>query len=99
MKNTIQVDGVTYRREQANGNRYVVVLDRGWIFAGDLTENNGRILLERAVNLRHASSVGFDGALANPSSDKVTLKAMPTPVDLPADTELFRCPVADQWGL
>lgn len=40
--NTIKIDDVTYIREDAvqqkpAGNRAVVVVDRGWIFAGDVT--------------------------------------------------------------
>jgi len=43
MKDAVQIDGITYRREGQHGNRAVVVVDRGWIFAGDVTEENGRI--------------------------------------------------------
>lgn len=45
----IEVNGVSYVRAdsvstpQPNGKRAVVVVDRGWIFAGDVTEENGRI--------------------------------------------------------
>ncbi len=46
---TIEINGITYRRqgehETGERNRFVVVADRGWIFAGDLTEKDGRIRL------------------------------------------------------
>ena len=40
----VQINGVDYvRAAQSNGNRAVVVVDRGWIFAGDVTMEDGRI--------------------------------------------------------
>jgi len=99
----ITLDGVEYVRAdeiptlKPNGNRVVVVVDRGWIFAGDVTEKDGRIRLDRAVWVFRWEKVGFDGVLKNPK--KATLKVMSTPVDLPAGAEIFRCPVDDQWGL
>lgn len=45
--NTINVNGVEYRSVTTQtGSRAVVVVDRGWIFAGDVTRENGRILLK-----------------------------------------------------
>ena len=103
--NTMTLNGVRYVREDAipaaqpNGNRAVVVVDRGWIFAGDVTENDGKITLERAVWVFRWESIGFAGVLAEPKSSKVSLKPMPTPVEIPAGSEIFRCPVSDHWGL
>lgn len=99
MEDTITLDGFTYTKSAPRPKRYVVVADRGWIFAGDLTEENGRIRLDRAVNLRSYSSVGIDGAVADPKSDSVTIRRMTAPVDMPSDAELFRIPVGDEWGL
>ncbi len=99
--NKIEINGEKYEKvaTPTECNRHVVVLDRGWIFAGDLTEKDGRVRLERAVNLRHFSGVGFEGAVADPKSDKVTIRVVPAPVDFPADAEMFRLPVGDSWGL
>lgn len=97
MKNIV-VDGVMYA-PVVTGNRAVIVVDRGWIFAGDVTEEAGRLRLSRAVWVFRWEGVGFDGVLANPKSNKVTLRKLETIVDLPADAEVFRCPVADDWGL
>ncbi len=100
---TIEINGTTYRKqgehELGDKNRHVIVLDRGWIYAGDLTEKNGRIRLERAVNLRSFSQLGFEGAIADPGSPKVTIRKMTAPVDIPTNAELFRVPVGDSWGL
>ena len=54
--NTITIDNVKYVREDGittkpNGNRAVIVVDRGWIFAGDVTRENGRIKLSRALHV------------------------------------------------
>ena len=101
MSKEIMIDGVCYvpAEPAPRGVRAVVVVDRGWIFAGDVTEAAGRIRLERAVWVLRWSGVGFDGVIADPKSGSVTLRPMSNPVDLPADAEIFRVPVSDDWGL
>jgi hypothetical protein len=100
MKSVI-VDGVKYVEEipPATGTRSVVVVDRGWIFAGDVIRENGRIKLTRAIHVFRWESIGFDGMIANPKSSKVTLKALSNPVDIPEGSEVFTIPVEDSWGL
>lgn len=100
---TITIDDVKYVRADAvqakpNGNRAVVVVDRGWIFAGDVTRENGRIKLSRALHVFRWESIGFDGMIKQPKSDKVTLKPL-ADVDMPADAEIFSIPVEENWGL
>lgn len=100
---TITIDDVKYVRADAvnvkpNGNRAVVVVDRGWIFAGDVTRENGRIKLSRAIHVFRWESIGFDGVIKNPKSNKVTLKPL-ADVDMPADAEIFSIPVDENWGL
>jgi len=105
MKNeTISINGVDYVRADSvqpapTGIRAVIVVDRGWIFAGDVTRENGRIKLSRAVWLFRWESIGFDGVIANPKSDKAVIKPLPQGVDLPQNAEVFCVPVADDWGL
>ena len=102
---TIAINGVDYvRADQVSqpvikGTRAVVVVDRGWVFAGDVTRANGRIKLSRAVWVFRWEAVGFDGAIANPKSSKVTIKPMTNGVDIPEGAEIFCIPVADDWGL
>ena len=96
---TVLIDGVEYVERKPNGNRCVVVVDRGWIFAGDVTRENGRIKLTRAVHVFRWESIGFDGMLANPKSSNVTLKALANDVDIPSGAEIFCVPVGDEWGL
>ena len=98
-KDQIEIDGVKYQRVVAQpGKRAVIVVDRGWIFAGDVTEANGRIYLDRAVWVFRWESVGFAAVVADPKN-KADIRVMPTRVDVPTDAEIFRLPVSDDWGL
>lgn len=99
---TLKIDDVEYVRKDSvsvkpNGNRAVIVVDRGWIFAGDVTRENGRIKLARAIHVLRWESIGFDGMISNPRSNKVTLKPL-ADVDMPQDAEIFSIPVSDNWG-
>ena len=98
---SIVVDGVEFIEKpvEPTGDRAVVVVDRGWIFAGDVRRENGRIYLTRAVHVFRWESIGFDGMIAEPKSSKVTLKALTHTVEVPSGAEVFCVPVADDWGL
>jgi len=102
---TISVNGVDYVRKDSvgtvvpSGNRCVVVVDRGWVFAGDLTEENGRVRLSNAVWVFKWESCGFDGVLKDPKNKSVTLRKMDHVVDFPKESEIFRVPVCSNWGL
>lgn len=98
---SVVVNGVQYVRADSRptGNRCVVVVDRGWIFAGDVSESNGRITIARAVLVFRWEKVGFDGVLSDPKNSDVKLRKLDHDVDLPANAELFRLPVAEDWGL
>ena len=101
--NTITINGEDYVKAsdvpeaQPNGNRAVVVVDRGWIFAGDVTEEDDRIILTRAVWVFRWESIGFNGVIENPY--KADIRPMPNAVDIPKGSEIFRIPVDDDWGL
>lgn len=100
----IDINGIKYVREdqaampQPNGKRAVVVVDRGWIFAGDVTEENGRIKLARALHVFSWQSIGFAGMVADPKKGKADLRKV-ADVDIPKDAEVFRVAVSDDWGL
>lgn len=107
MKQTIdqiEVNGVKYVREdqvaavKPSGNRAVVVVDRGWIFAGDVTDVDGRIKLARALHVFSWQSVGFAKMVADPRSGKADLRPV-ADVDIPRDAEVFRVAVPSEWGL
>jgi hypothetical protein len=99
----IVVDGETYVKRSSvqslpKGPRAVVVVDRGWIFAGDVTEENGRIYLDNAVWVFRWESIGFAAVVANPKQKGVDIRPLPTRVDIPRDSEVFRLPVSADWG-
>lgn len=99
--NEIEINGETYVKEssiqtQPAGNRAIIVVDRGWIFAGDVTRENGRIRLSRALHVFKWQSVGFAGIIEN--TDKADLRPI-SDVDIPEGAEIFAIPVHDQWGL
>jgi hypothetical protein len=101
--NRIEVNGVQYVKADSvqpkpTGTRAVIVADRGWIFAGDVTRKEGRIYLSRAVWVFSWSSVGFAAVVADPKKAKADIRPI-ADVDMPADAELFCVPVGDTWGL
>ena len=79
--------------------RCVVMVDKGWAFAGDITRENGRILLTRAIWIFKWTCIGFDGMIKNPKSENVTLRTMDKVVSIPEHSELFSVHVEDDWGL
>ena len=98
---SIKIDEVEYVRADSvkqapTGNRAVIVVDRGWIFAGDVTRENGRIKLTRALHVFKWTDVGFAGMLEN--TKKADLRPC-ADVDIPAGAEVFAVPVSDSWGL
>jgi hypothetical protein len=104
MDDTIEINGIAYVRADSlpaptTNKRAVVVVDRGWIFAGDVTEENGRIVLTRALHVFRWERIGFPAMIANPKQEGVDLRPMAFPVDIPAGAEVYRVPVPDGWGL
>ena len=103
--NTIEINGEKYIKASdvpkpvPNGNRAVVVVDRGWIFAGDVTEKDGRIYLDRAVWVFKWSGMGFASMVENPKQPNVDIRKLSTRVDVPEGAEVFRLPVGSDWGL
>jgi len=98
---TVTINGVEYVRAdqieaKPTGNRAIIVVDRGWIFAGDVTRENGRIKLSRALHVFKWESVGFAGIIEN--TKKADLRKI-ADVDIPEDAEIFCVPVSESWGL
>ena len=101
METSVQINGVEYIRADSvpaakpNGNRAVVVVDRGWIFAGDVTRENGRIRLSRALHVFKWESIGFAKMVETAEADLHPI----ADVDIPAGAEIFCVPVFENWGL
>lgn len=96
MSNVI-INGIEYvpATSQPTGNRAVVVVDRGWIFAGDVTRENGRIRISRAVHVFRWETIGFAKMVETAQADLRPI----ADVDMPEGAEIFCVPVHDQWGL
>jgi len=98
MENVV-INGIEYAPvTRKTGTRAVVVVDRGWIFAGDVTRENGRIKLSNALHVFKWESVGFAGMIANTKKAKADLREI-ADVDIPEGAEVFCVPVPDGWGL
>jgi hypothetical protein len=92
----LNINGIEYAPvKPATGTRAVVVVDRGWIFAGDVTRENGRIRLSRALHVFKWESIGFAKMVETAKADLRPI----SDVDLPEGAEIFCVPVADDWGL
>ena len=100
---TIEINGETYIKASSlppvkptpTGTRAVIVVDRGWIFAGDVTRENGRIKLSRALHVFKWDAIGFAKVIETAKADLRPI----ADVDIPADAEIFAVPVPDNWGL
>ena len=101
MDQTITINGVDYVCADSvstpvAGTRAVIVVDRGWIFAGDVTRENGRVKLKRALHVFKWTTVGFAGMIVD--TTKADLRPI-ADVDIPEGAEIFCVPVVDNWGL
>lgn len=96
---SIVINGTDYvpASTKPKGNRAVVVVDRGWIFAGDVTRENGRIYIADTVHVFRWESVGFAGIIADDKAGNLDLRPI-ADVDIPAGAEVFSVPVPDTWG-
>jgi hypothetical protein len=97
---TIKVNGIDYVRADSipvkpSGNRAVIVIDRGWIVAGDVEEKDGRIYLSRCSLVFRWKTIGFAAVIDDPSRADIRDIA---DVDIPAASEIFRIPVSENWG-
>ncbi len=101
MEDVITVNGKTYVAwpTPAAGSRVVLVIDRGWVIAGNLKEDGKRLTLTDGVHVLSWSGCGFDGMLRDPKSPSVKLKRLDQSISCPSDSEIFRVQVKDDWGL
>lgn len=99
---TITINGVQYVRADSlpaakpSGNRAVVIIDRGFIYAGDVLRENGRIKLSRCVWVFKWKSCGFDAVINDPKKAEIRPHA---DIDIPEGSEIFSVPVDANWGL
>jgi hypothetical protein len=85
-------------RKMENSQRAIIVVDRGWIFAGDVERVAGRIKLTRAVHVFRWERIGFAAMVAQGKGPNVDLRSTQD-VDIPEESEIFCIPVSSEWGL
>ena len=104
---TITINGVQYVRAdtlaahnpEPSGDRVVVVADRGFIYAGNMTrQEDGNIVLRNAVNVRRWTKGGMGGLLSDPKAAEATLDPVAYPIEFPAGTVLQIVRVPETWG-
>ena len=94
----VTINGIEYAPVLApKGDRAIVVVDRGWIFAGNVTRSDGRIRITNALHVFKWSQGGFSLVTEKPKEAKADLRPI-ADVDLPAGAEVFCVPVSDDWG-
>lgn len=96
-----EINGETYihaddiRTGLPTNGRAVVVLDRGWIFAGDVCEEaDGSVRLTNSVHVFSWESIGFAKMV---ETEKADLRRV-ADVVYPKASEIFRVPVRASWG-
>ena len=106
-KKTISVDGVDYVRADSvllvpDGNRHIVFLDRGFIFEGVLTLQEGEdgafgtYTLTDCSNIRKWSRGGIGGLLKSAVESGATLDPSPD-VRFQEASEIFMAPTPLGW--
>lgn len=99
LKELRSLTGIVAKKRKAPTGRAVVVIDRGWILAGDMSlAADGYIRLERAIHVFRWESIGFAKMLEDWKSAKVDLRPI-QPCEFPHESVIFRVPVEASWGL
>jgi len=94
------IDGIEYVPKsdaKLEGDRHVLVLDKGFIFVGNLEDRDGRIWMTNCHNLRRWGKNGFGGAVEDPIAAEVELDRCPD-FSVPMSVELMRLPVPEGWA-
>jgi hypothetical protein len=78
--------------------RFVLIIDRGWIFAGDQTlTEDGYVRLDRCIHVFGWQKIGFAKMIQEWDSPNVDLRPA-EPIEVPPDAVIFRVPVPQDWG-
>jgi len=95
---TIKIDEIEYVRKDSvrpvTGTRKIMVLDRGWIFVGNVTTENGKTTIGRCKNIRYWKSGGF-GGLTKSSAAAVLDDCADIIID--EGSEILAVPVGEDW--
>ncbi|MCP4570350.1 MAG: hypothetical protein GY841_22440 [FCB group bacterium] len=79
------------------GDRHLVVLDRGWVFAGNLSQDeHGVFTINNCKNVRKWSSGGFGGLALSAKNSGAVLDDC-APVKFEASARIFVSPISESW--
>jgi hypothetical protein len=78
--------------------RCIVVLDRGWIFVGNLKEINGgdSYELTEAANIRKWQTGGFGGLSRGAKSSQAVIDVC-EPIIFSGKAMIFAVPISESW--
>jgi len=82
--------------EATKGDRCIVVLDRGFIFAGNLTQDEEWYTLTNVVNVRKWSKSGFGGLVLSAESAGAVLDNCGD-IRFKKNALIFIAPVDESW--
>ena len=82
----------------AQGDRHIVVLDRGWIFAGkmSLEKETNIYTVTDCVNIRSFKKVGFGGLSQGAKTAEAVLDKC-VPITFHARAMIFCVPISEGW--
>jgi len=78
------------------GDRHIVVLDRGWIFVGNLSEDDGIYTLRHAFNSRKWERGGF-GGLTKSATDSGAVMDECAPIGFRGDAMVLWVAIPESW--
>ena len=80
----------------AEGDRHLVVLDRGWIFAGDMSLKDNVYTVVNCKNVRKWGKGGFGALTKSASLAGATLDEC-EPIRFKSSALIFAVPIAEDW--
>lgn len=80
------------------GDRYIVVLDRGWIFAGNLQYDDLTKIyaLTDCINIENFKNGGFGGLTKSAKAVQAKLTSC-DPIKFHARAMIFAVPITEDW--
>ena len=83
---------------KVEGDRVIAVLDKGWIFVGNIKKlDNGYFELSNVQNIRKWQSGGFGMVCTDPKSAQVTLDPS-NDINFRPESLIFSAPISENWG-
>lgn len=74
MKDEVTIDGVIYTRKPVEGEIKIMILQRGFVYAGRVTKSGNQVTISNAQNIRRwGSTRGLGEIAANGPTDKTVM--------------------------